>query len=191
MLDHPFPELLVRMQELKDLSGVISLLSWDQETYMPPKGGAPRAHHLSTMQGLYHERLTAPALGDLLAAASARSDLTAEHRAMLRNLSWERDRAVKVPSRLVRELAERQSIAVEAWRTARVKKDFGTFRPHLEVLVRLKREQADALGHQGERYDALLEGYRRLWEERPFLVKRIVPRQEEVPVFLGAASLLA
>jgi len=39
--------------------------------------------------------------------------------------------------------------------------------------------------------DALLEGYRRLWESRPFLVKRIVPREEEVPAFLGAASLLA
>ncbi len=159
MPDHPFPELFVRMQELKDLSGVISLLSWDQETYMPPKGGAPRAHQLSTMQGLYHERLTAQALPDLLAAARARPDLTAEHRAMLRNLEWERDRAVKVPSRLVKELAERQSIAVEAWRTARAKKDFEAFRPHLEILIRLKREQADALGHQGERYDALLEGY--------------------------------
>ena len=47
------------------------------------------------------------------------------------------------------------------------------------------------LGTFSTESDALLEGYRRLWEERPFLVKRIVPRQEEVPVFLGAASLLA
>jgi carboxypeptidase Taq len=159
MSTHPFPELLQRLQELKDLSGVIGLLSWDQETFMPPKASEPRSHQLSTLQGLYHERLTAPDLGERLARAQERPDLSAEHRAMLRNAQWERDRAVKVPRRLVQELAERQSRAVEAWRAARRGRDFALFRPHLETLIRLKREQADALGHGGERYDALLEGY--------------------------------
>ncbi len=159
MSAHPFPELFQKLQELKDLSGVLGLLGWDQETYMPAKASEPRAHQLSTLQGLYHERVTAPELGELLARAQSRTDLSAEQQAMLQNAQWERDRAVKVPRRLVQELAERQSRAVEAWRAARQTRNFAAFQPHLEGLIRLKREQADALGHGGERYDALLEGY--------------------------------
>ncbi len=158
-MNDPMNDFTSRMQELRDLSGVIGLLSWDQETFMPRKGGEARAHHLATMQGILHERLTSPALADAMAALESRRDLPPEQRAMVRNVRFERDRAVKVPARLVKELAERQSLSVEAWREARERRDFSKFRPHLEVLVRLKREQADALGHQGERYDALLEGF--------------------------------
>ncbi|HEY3448811.1 MAG TPA: carboxypeptidase M32 [Myxococcales bacterium] len=155
----PLADFDTRMHELKDLSGVVGILSWDQETFMPPKAGEPRAHQLSTMQGLYHEKLTDPALGASLDALESAGHLTDEQRAMVSNVKWERDRAVKVPARLVRELAEEQSRSVEAWRTARTRKDFGAFRPHLETLIRLRREQADALGHGGERYDALLDGF--------------------------------
>ena len=142
---------------------------------MPPKAGAPRAHQLAALQGLYHERLTAKPLGDLLESLEKRSDLGAPQKALLRNLRWERDRAVKVPGRLVKELAEKQSLSVEAWRGARARKDYSAFRPHLEALLKLKREQADALGHDGERYDALLEGY-----EPAMRVARLAPLLEKL-----------
>lgn len=171
----PLGEFLSRMHELKDLGGVLGVLSWDQETYMPPKAAECRAQQLGTMQGLYHERLTAPELGHALAALGARPDLTPDLTAMVRNVRWERDRAMRVPARLVKELAERQSLAVEAWRGARVRKDFALFRPHLEALVALRREQADALGHEGERYDALLEAY-----EPGMRVERLAPLLERV-----------
>lgn len=165
-----FPKLLERMQELKDLSGVIGLATWDQETYMPPKAEPARASQLSTLQGLYHERLVDPALGELLDEAGADSDLTPDQRAMVRVLAWERGRALKVPSALVRALAEAQSHGLAAWREARVQKDFRRFQPALERLLRIRREQADAYGHDGERYDALLEGY-----EQGMRVSRLSP----------------
>lgn len=174
MAAHSFAELDARMEELKDLSGIAGILSWDQETYMPPKGAEPRAHHLATIQGLYHERLTAPSLGELIESAEP-THLTIEQAAMLRNLRWERERAVKVPGSLVKEIARRQSFSVEAWREARTRNDYATFRPHLEALTRLKREQADAWGHDGERYDALLEGF-----EPGMRVERLAPLLEEV-----------
>ena len=148
-------ELERRAGELRDFAGVIGVLTWGQETYMPPKGGGPRAAQLSAMQALVHERLADPALEALLAAAApaARGD---DARALVRNLRRERDRAVKVPARLVRELAEAQTHGVEAWRAARNEGKYELFRPWLEKLLALRREQADALGHGGERYDALL-----------------------------------
>lgn len=147
------------MEELKDLSGVIGLLTWDQETYMPEKAHDARGQQLSTLQGLYHERLVDPRVGELLAEAQAMPDLTDDERAMLRVFRQERDRAVKVPPELVRALAEAQAAGVAAWREAREARTFARFRPALKRLLELRREQADALGHGGERYDALLDYY--------------------------------
>ncbi|MFO0596569.1 MAG: carboxypeptidase M32 [Myxococcaceae bacterium] len=160
-------DLLARMQELRDLQGVIGLASWDQETYLPRKGEPGRAAQLGTLQGLYHERLTDPRLGDWLAGERSADP---DEQAMVRVLARERDRAVKIPPALVKAIAEAQSLALSAWREARTKKDFSIFRPHVQGLLELRRQQADALGHDGERYDALLENY-----EPGMRVKRLQP----------------
>ena len=158
-MDKTFDALLVRMRELRDLGGLVALASWDQETYLPPKAAEGRAHQLSTGQGILHERLVDPRLGELLAWAVGNPALTEDQRTMARVLSRERERAVKVPSALVRALAEAQSRGLMAWREARKANRFSLFQPALGHLLALRREQADAYGHDGERYDALLEGY--------------------------------
>jgi preprotein translocase subunit SecF len=163
--------LLNRLHELRDLSGVINLATWDQETYMPRKAEGSRAAQLGTLQGLYHERLVDPRVGEWLAEAKA---ATPDEVAMLRVFQRERDRAAKLPSRLVKAIAEAQSLALGAWRDARTQQSFPVFAPKLDVLVNLRREQADALGHDGERYDALLEGY-----EPGMRVARLTPVMEE------------
>ncbi|MFL5349982.1 MAG: carboxypeptidase M32 [Hyalangium sp.] len=169
-MDRTFPSLLARMQELKDLQGVIGLATWDQETYLPPKAEEARAHQLSTLQGIHHERLVDPRLGEVLAWASARPDLEPDQRAMVRVLTVERDRAVRVPQALVKALAEAQSRGLAAWRQARKEKRFALFQPALARILELRREQADAYGHDGERYDALLEAY-----EPGMRVSRLTP----------------
>jgi carboxypeptidase Taq len=146
------------MHELRDLSSVIGLLTWDQETMMPPRAAESRAEQLSTLQSMYHQRFSEPRLEELLNTLTG-ADLPEEQRAAVRNMSTERRRAVKIPLRLVKELAQAQSLAVEAWKEARKNRDFKSFEPHVARLLRLRQEQADAWGHTGERYDALLETY--------------------------------
>ncbi|MCY1020409.1 carboxypeptidase M32 [Pyxidicoccus sp. MSG2] len=174
--------LLSRMQELRDLQGLIGLATWDQETYLPAKAGPARAHQLSTVQGLYHERLVDPRLGEALAKAASQDRLSEDERAMVRVLSREREREVRVPSALVKALAEAQSRAIHAWREARKEKHFAVFQPALGRLLELRREQADAYGHGGERYDALLEGH-----EPGMRVERLTPvlaalREQLIPM---------
>jgi carboxypeptidase Taq len=164
--------LFQRMQELKDLSGLIGLATWDQETYMPRKADEARASQLSTLNGLYHERLVDPALGDWLASARG---LPADEQAMVRVLTHERDRAVKVPARLVKELAEAQGLGNSAWHAARKANDFSLFQGRLERLLALRCEQADAYGHGGERYDALLDTF-----EPGMTVARLTPVLERL-----------
>jgi len=166
--------LRARMHELKDLGGTIGLLTWDQETYLPAKAGTARAAQLSTLQGLYHQRLVAPEVGEWLAAAE-RASLSDDDRAMLRVFRRERDRAVKVPESLVRALAEAQSHGLDAWRAARAQRRFDGFAPALHRLLELRRDQADAIGHDGERYDALLDHY-----EPEMTVTRLLPVLERL-----------
>ncbi len=164
----PWNVLCERMAELRALQGAITVLAWDQETHMPANGALARGEQLAVLQGLLHERLSAGALADALAGAEAslRGGVAPEGAppdaaVVLRAMRFDRDRAVKVPARLVRELAELQSAALVAWRAAREESDFGGFAPFLEKLLALRREQAQAFGvpEGGEVYDALLEGY--------------------------------
>ncbi len=182
-----FDALLARMHELKDLSGLIGLATWDEQTYLPPKGEDARSHQLAAIQGLFHERLVDPALGELL-ERSKLGPLEDDQRAMVRVLSRERDRSVRVPQSLVRALAEAQSRGLSAWRAARRARSFALFAPALKTLLELRRQQADAIGHSGERYDALLDGY-----EPGMTVARLTPvfarlKERLVPMVRALAS---
>jgi carboxypeptidase Taq len=195
-MDESREALLGRMRELKDLSGIIGLATWDQETYLPLKAEAARASQLSTLQGLYHQRLVAPEVGEWLAhlAATPASD---DEKAMVRVLSRERDRAVRIPVDLVRALAEAQGTALTAWRTAREARAFAPFAQPLDRLLQLRREQADAIGHEGERYDALLGGFEpgmrtaRLMPVLHALRDQLVPLVEALAGWPAAPSVLA
>jgi carboxypeptidase Taq len=159
-MPHAFDTVARAMAELRALGSAVFLLSWDQETYLPPRGAAGRGEQLAALQGVLHERLTSARLGEALAAAAA-APRSPEEAAALRALTFDRDRAVRLPGELVRELARAQSRGLEAWHEARAGGGFSSFAPALQALVGLRREMADALGVPagGERYDALLEGY--------------------------------
>ncbi|MDX6523483.1 MAG: carboxypeptidase Taq [Gaiellales bacterium] len=151
-------ELVARMREFSDLAHTTSLLGWDQETQMPLRGGDARARQMATMRVVRHERLVDPRLGELLQQAAA-EPLDQPRQSMVRWLARDRDRAVKLPPKFVRRLALAEGHGVNAWRVAREEGDFGLFRPALEEVIAAKREEADLVGFEGERYDALLDRY--------------------------------
>ena len=168
----PWDALKAKMAEIRDLGSAVALLSWDQETYMPPKGLAARAEQLATIQGLQHERLIDPGLGDAIATIKSSTELTEPQEAMIREFEFDRNRATKVPIDLVKEIARTQTLAIASWSEARKQKRFDIFAPSLSRSVALRRTMADAYGPPsgGERYDALLEGH-----EKGMRVARLVP----------------
>ncbi|MDQ3958527.1 MAG: carboxypeptidase M32 [Actinomycetota bacterium] len=151
--------LLPRLHEMGDLSAALRLLHWDQAVMMPPAGGGPRARAIATLEGLVHERMTDPEVGALLDELRDEPSLDDDQRAHVRVLARDYAKATKVPPELVRELAELEGLAYQAWTEARPASDFSILQPHLERMIELKKEQADALGWEGERYDALLDTY--------------------------------
>jgi carboxypeptidase Taq len=157
-----YAELVRRSKELGVLNSCAATLAWDQQTYMPANGAGLRGEQMAFLASLAHQKFTDPTVGDLLAAVEG-SDLVADPEAdaaaNVRELRRGYDRATKIPPALVAELARVTTAAQQAWEAAKRANDFPSFRPHLEKVVALKRQEADAVGYQNHRYEALLEEY--------------------------------
>ncbi|HEY5565459.1 MAG TPA: carboxypeptidase M32 [Rhodothermia bacterium] len=156
------PKLKERLAEVEDLRGAASLLAWDQETYMPRGAVETRAAQSATLERLIHERATAGEVGDLIATASeevASLDPDSTDARLVKVARRDFDRATKIPSRLVAEFAETTARAMPAWADARKRNDFAAFAPHLEKVVGLCVEKAEAVGYEDDPYDALLDEF--------------------------------
>ena len=162
----PFTASLV---EIQHLASAASLLSWDQETYMPVGGGQARADQIATLHTLAHDRLVSldiervlsqwvdPATGEAVDTPGDAWDESS--RALLRETWRDFSRANKLPSDFVKRLSRESSLAQQVWVDARKKSDFRMFLPHLNTIVGLKREEAEYLGYQDTPYNALLDTY--------------------------------
>lgn len=155
---------LTQWSDIAALGSAAAVLSWDQETQMPPKGQASRGHSLSVLAGLHHDKLTHASLLDAIDAAAAEAESSGDALLADQVAAARRDvvRASAVPSDLARRMAEVQSRALGVWQRARADDDFAAFVPVLTEVVSMTKEQADALVAAGvaeNRYDALLDGY--------------------------------
>lgn len=155
-----YTELKRELRELAVLKSCASVLGWDEQTYLPHNGAEHRANQLALLSGLAHDRGTSPRLGDLLDRASAllSSDESSPVSANIREARRRYDRAAKLPRRLVEELSHCSTLSQQAWVGAKRARDFAAFRPWLEKMVALKREEAQAVGGAVP-YDALLDEY--------------------------------
>ncbi|ABS24347.1 carboxypeptidase M32 [Anaeromyxobacter sp. Fw109-5] len=133
------------MSDVRALGGAVSLLQWDQETFMPARGAAARGDQLAVVQAALHERLTSRAVAEALDRAERDADGDPDRAAALRALRFDHERAARVPQELVRALAQAQAEGIDAWKAARAERSFARFAPSLERLLALRREQADAL----------------------------------------------
>ena len=161
--------LTTRLLEIQRITSAASVLSWDQETYMPVGGGLARADQIATLQGIAHQKLVSPDIQDLLAKwvdpATGQAIETAgdnwdePSRSLLREVWRDHSRAVKLPSEFVVRLSRECSLAQQIWAEAREQNNFKMFLPNLRTILSLKREEANYLGFQASPYDALLDTY--------------------------------
>ena len=175
-----------RLAVVSDLHSAARVLEWDQETYMPAGAAEARAHQLATIKTLAHAHLVDDETATLLAAVREdelddRVDLALVH-VTRRDL----ERASRRSPSLVARQARATARALEAWKRARAMDDFPHFAPHLNEILDLAREEAEALGYDEDPYDALLEefepGMTHAQVERTFTALRaeLVPMVEAI-----------
>ncbi|MCH7225314.1 carboxypeptidase M32 [Haloferula sp. A504] len=141
-------------------STAAAILSWDQETRMPPEAARWRANQLATLSGKAHELQTSADWRDAIESALASASSPREQ-ANAREMKRRFERASKIPTELVKREAALTSRAKGVWAAAREASDFPRFAPVLEELIGLAREKAECWGYPDEPYDALLETYER------------------------------
>jgi carboxypeptidase Taq len=146
-----YAELVRRAREYAVLGSCSSLLGWDEHTFMPAGAAAHRSAQMGLLAGIHHERGTDPRIGELLAILET-SDLIAEPGSPAavntREIRRAYDRRVCLPRSLVEELARTTSLAQPEWVAARSASDFARFRPWLEKIIQLKRDESACLDRQ-------------------------------------------
>jgi carboxypeptidase Taq len=154
--------LKMRLAEVVDLQRSAALLSWEQQTYMPPGGAKARAEQLATLQGLAHRLFITDEIGGLVKELSNSSEqwgYDTNEASLIRFVARQYERERKVPSELVAELASTTALAQEAWALARQNDDYSMFQPHLQRVIDLTRQQAECFAPYSHLYDPLLDKY--------------------------------
>jgi len=195
-----YQHLCEHYRETAYLREAQKLWFWDQRTMLAPKGQAHRALQVAALAKMIHARDTDPRVGEWLAQVEG-SDLVADPRgaAAVNVREWRRryEQSVRIPPELAHALAQAAAEGQTAWEQARARNDWPAFRPFLERIVSLKREQAAALGYDTEPYDALLDLYEPgeraaalapLFEELEAALRGLLPRVN--PDFRGGDGLL-
>lgn len=147
-------------RKLGSLDHAMSILGADEATNMPQGGGEKRAEAMSGLAGMYHELASAPEIaGWIDDARAANPDSDQLH--ALDEFSRQYRNLTCLPTDFVRRQTETTMRAEQLWRIARPTGDWARFRPALEGVVALMREEAsmraEALGLAP--YDALMEQF--------------------------------
>ena len=162
MAESDYHQLIRRVRDAAVLGSCAGLLGWDERTYMPRQGAGHRSEQMALLARLGHEMITAPAAGDLLATAEVETNSLlqdSDQKANLREIRRAYDRAVKLPKSLVEELARVTSQAQGVCQEARRDNDYPKFRPFLDRIIDLKRQEAQAVGFRDSIYDALFDEF--------------------------------
>ena len=161
-MEKQLTQLKTLLAEVVDLQRSASVLGWEQQTYMPPGGAAARAEQLATLEGLAHRLFVTDKIGalldDLMQAADG-WDYDSDEASLLRLVIRKYERARRIPSELVAEIARTTALAQEAWVRARKDSDYPIFKPHLQQVLSLRRQQAECLSPYEHIYDPLLDEY--------------------------------
>lgn len=155
-------ELKSILAEVADIRSAVSLLGWDQQTYMPAGSGAARGLQLATLSKLAHSTATSARVGDLLGELirdAGAEDPDSDDTALLRVASRDYDKAVRVPPEFIAEQAVVTTRAFESWQEARSKQEFSIFHPHLEKVIELVRRYITFFPPADHPYDVLLDDY--------------------------------
>ncbi|MEN9406590.1 MAG: hypothetical protein RLZ12_874 [Bacillota bacterium] len=140
-------ELKFYAQELYHLESILSLLFWDQATYMPQAAALARGKQRATLGGILQQKKTDPRLGLLLSAAEqeVRQNNLPYHsneaslcRAMLRQYDIDR----RVPADYINRMLEHSSKTEQAWLKAKEAQDFKVVEPFLSQTLALSQEYA-------------------------------------------------
>jgi carboxypeptidase Taq len=161
-MEEKIKQLKNLIAEIVDLSEAAAVLTWDQQTYMPPGGAEARGNQLAYLGKLAQERAISPQLGKLLDELlpyAEQIDPDSDDARLIKISHKAHKKAICVPVDWVVEFTQVTTLANQAWVEARQKSDFSVFQPHLEKILDLRRKYAAFFPEVDHPYDALLDDF--------------------------------
>lgn len=155
-----YSKLSQHFQKISHFEHLSALGDWDQATMMPSGGSEARGAAMAELAGHIHELKTADFIEETLNLA-ADEVLNIEQAANLREMQYQYFQANIVPASLVQSKTQLAYQCEHAWRVQRKNNDWQGFKPNLEALITLVREEA-AIRAQAQNippYDALLSKF--------------------------------
>jgi carboxypeptidase Taq len=162
-LKNVYDKLMDKTKEITILESAASILHWDMETKMPPKGITLRSQQMAMLRQIDHRMTTNPEIGAMLEKIRGHSDYESLDKVQKRNVYLVKkhyDEMTKLPEELVVETARQQTVTIDTWKKAKAAKDFSMFKPELEKLVELRKKAAQILMTVKKTvtpYDALID----------------------------------
>ncbi len=144
-------ELSERIARVNDLLCAVNTLNWDARTQMPAGGATTRGQQIATLMGMARDMLVDPAMQTAVEDAGEDPAAIAVQEAI--------DYHRRLPAALLKAQSESATVAGAAWARARATADFSVFQPHLEKVVDLARQSAEALGYEEHPYDPMVQIY--------------------------------
>ena len=163
VLTSSYDKLIVKAKELTILQTIESIIHWDMETKMPPRGIDLRSQQLAMLSQIEHRMSTNPEIETLLSKIEKHPDYDTLSELQKRNVYLIRkhyDEQTKLPEELVVETARQQAITIDVWKKAKAAKNFSMFKPELEKLLELRKKAAEILMKvkaTATPYDALID----------------------------------
>lgn len=166
MSNSDYKKLFQQSQKIEHLQGIMQLLDWDQETYMPEGAAESRSEQIKTLAGLIHKEKVCSALSkplsnliDLKTGKIKAKDLKTRQQHALRE--YRRDYLIEtaLPKKFVEDFAKLSSQSMTVWREARKANDFKAFAPYLKKVIDANLKKAEYIGFEHHPYDALLDLY--------------------------------
>ena len=150
-----------RFAQIGALREAARMLAWDRSVNMPPKGAPARAEQLAALRLVEHEKITDPAVPELLDGAAEEVADDSWRAANLREMRRRWLHATALDAGLIAAMARADSECEMVWREARPRADYAAVKPFLQTVLDLVREAGQARGEAlgCPVYDALMDVY--------------------------------
>jgi carboxypeptidase Taq len=155
-------QLKILLGEVYDLNAALSVLGWDQQTYMPSGGAEERGSAMATISRIMHLKVTSDELRKCLEECekqTAGMPADSDEFCLVKVTRREVNRRVRIPADWVASFAEATAIGQEMWEQAKGTSDFSRFQPYLEKIVELRREYASFFQPYDHIYDPMLDEF--------------------------------
>ncbi|MEM2917499.1 MAG: carboxypeptidase M32 [Candidatus Bathyarchaeia archaeon] len=155
-----FEKLLEHVKAASKFEYAASLLEWDQETKMPPKGAEGRAEIFAAVKTEGFKIFTSEEVGKILKELMKEKEkLDVNKQALVQRINEVYHRTKAIPTDLFKTFNETKSKAYHIWVEAKNKSDFKIFTPSLEKILEIRRRFAELYGYEKNPYDGLLPDY--------------------------------